>query len=154
MEPSEFNPELKEEVSKILSQLYREIGNNRQQLTNKVLGLHREINKELNASKVDAERAKGILAEVARIVKMAAQQLPHLKMNPGRPVAPSVPKPVAPKPVPQTPRVEEKQVTPKKAAPAVKTESPARKAPVAKKSAPQKKTSTPAKKNSSAKKKK
>lgn len=87
METSEeLNKELREEVNKIFADLAKEIGSNRQQLANKVLSHHKEINKELTKSKVDDERKKGILSEVSRIVKMAGQQLPHLKMHAPKPV--------------------------------------------------------------------
>ena len=96
----ELNKELKEEVNMTFADLSKEIGNNRQQLANKVLEVHREINRELSRNKVDAKRKMEILAEVSKVVKMAAQQLPHLKMNAPKPVA-TTPKPAAapPKPV-------------------------------------------------------
>ena len=84
----ELNKELKEEVNKTFADLSKEIGNNRQQLANKVLEVQREINKELSRNNVDAKRKMEILAEVSKVVKMAAQQLPHLKMNAPKPAAP------------------------------------------------------------------
>lgn len=102
----ELNKELKEEVSKTFADLSKEIGNNRQQLANKVLSLHKEIHKELNTNKVDAKRKQEILNEVSRIVKMAAQQLPHLKMNAPKTVTskPVTPKAVTLKPAPPKPK--------------------------------------------------
>ena len=101
----ELNKELKEEINLTLTTLLREIGNSRQQLFNKVLNFHTEIHKELSKNKIDAERQKEIQNEVSRTVKMAHQQLPHLKMNMPKPTA-------APKPTP-TPKA---TATPKPAA--------------------------------------
>ncbi len=83
---NELNKELKDVVNKIFADLSKEIGNNRQQLANKVLSLHKEINKELTKNEIDAGRKKEILAEVSKIVKMASQQLPHLKWGHPKPV--------------------------------------------------------------------
>ena len=86
----ELNKELKEEINKTLTDLLREIGNNRQQLFNKVMGFHTELHKELSKNKIDADRQKEIHIEVNRIVKMAHQQLPHLKFKTSQPaVAPA-----------------------------------------------------------------
>jgi len=77
----ELNKELKEEINKALTELLKEIGNNRQQLFNKVMGFHTELHRELSKNKIDADREKEIHIEVNRIVKMAHQQLPHLKFK-------------------------------------------------------------------------
>ena len=98
-----FNNELKEEINKIFADLAREIGNNRQQLAFKVLGVQKEINRELSKGKVDAKQEKEIRSQVSGIIKIASQQLPHLKMNapppPQSPVAktPAVPATKPPK---------------------------------------------------------
>jgi hypothetical protein len=132
----ELNKELHAEVNATFASLYKEIGNNRQQLANKVLGLHKELNKELGRSTVTEQRKKEILAEVARIVKMAAQQLPHLKFAHPKPVSPSA---AAVAPV--------KPVAPKHAAPEKKAHAKAT-TPPAKKAAKPSKPSAPAKKTS------
>jgi hypothetical protein len=77
----EINAELKEEVNKLFADLFKEIGNNRVQLSNQVFNVQHEINKELNRDKVDAARRLEILAEFTKAEKMAAKQLPHLKRN-------------------------------------------------------------------------
>ena len=85
MEPNnDLNTKLKEEINKIFEDLFKKIGNNRQQLANKVIGFHKEINKELSKMQVDANREAVIRREVARIEKMAAKQLPHLERIPIR----------------------------------------------------------------------
>lgn len=85
----ELNQEFKDEISKTFASLFKEIGNNRQQLTGKVLSHHKEIYKELNKEEVGEERKKEIRQEVSRVVKMASQQLPHLKMVAPKPVMPT-----------------------------------------------------------------
>jgi len=100
MEPSkELNKEFKDEVNLIFADLFKEIGSNRAQLANKVLGIQKEINKELTKDKIDDQRKKEIRIEVSRTVKMAAQQLPHLKRNlldrPTPPPVKAVEKPLA-----------------------------------------------------------
>ncbi len=85
MEPNnDLNTKLKEEINKIFEDLFRKIGNNRQQLANKVIGFHKEINRELSKMQVDANREAVIRREVAGIDKMAAKQLPHLERIPIR----------------------------------------------------------------------
>ena len=92
MEPNkDLNTKLKEEVNKIFEDLFKKIGNNRQQLANKVIGFRKEINKELTNTAADSKREVEIRREVAAIEKMAAQQLPHLERIPLRPVAPAAP---------------------------------------------------------------
>ena len=144
---AEINKELKEEVSRIFSDLSREIGNNRQQLANKVLSIHKEINKELTRNEIDANRKKEILSEVSRTVKMAAQQLPHLRMAPPRQAAP-VP--------PIQPAKEVKHVPATVVNPPIKVVSSHAKsaAPPAKKATLPKKANAPARKGKPAKKKK
>jgi hypothetical protein len=108
MEPSkDLNGKLKEEVNKIFEDLFRKIGNNRQQLANKVIGFHKEINKELTKTTVDAKREVEIRREVAGIEKMAAKQLPHLERTPPRTATPvAAPAPaVAKAPAPAAPKV-------------------------------------------------
>jgi len=75
----DLNKELSAEINNIFAGLFKEIGNNRQQLTNKVLATHTALHKELSKAKVDANREKEIRLEVSGIVRMAHQQLPHLK---------------------------------------------------------------------------
>src|SRR6185369_5736872 len=106
--PMELNKELKEEINKTLTDLLKEIGNNRRQLFNKVMGFHTELHRELSKNKIDADREKEIHIEVNRIVKMAHQQLPHLKFKSPQPATATAPsaKPEAkvkpePKPKPE-----------------------------------------------------
>jgi len=73
----EPNKALAEEIHNTITDLLKEIGNNRQQLMNKVLAIYKGIHKELTKDKVDAEREKGIRKEVAAIVRMARHQLPQ-----------------------------------------------------------------------------
>src|SRR5258708_692469 len=121
MEPSnDLNAKLKEEINKIFEDLFRKIGNNRQQLANKVIGFHKEINKELTKTQVDANREAEIRREVAGIEKMAAKQLPHLERIPIRtPLPVAAPRPVvskAPPPMVKAPApVAAKAATPVKA---------------------------------------
>lgn len=83
----ELNRELAEEIHNTVTELLKEIGNNRQQLTNKVLALYKGIHKELTKAKVDAGREQGIRKEVAAIVRMARQQLPmHVAPPTAKPV--------------------------------------------------------------------
>ena len=87
----DLNKELKEQINTTFADLFKEIGNNRQQLNNKVLNVQMGIIKELSKGKVDAKRQKEILHEVSATVKMAAQQLPHMKLNLPKPATPSAP---------------------------------------------------------------
>ena len=157
----EFNLALRQTINDTFASLLKEIGNNRQQLFNKVLGIHKELNKELSKGPVDAQREKQVLHEVASVLRMAAGQLPHLRtvapkeIAPLRPTPPPPPKKVeAPAPAPASPRPE-----PKKAAPETKhvPAKPVHKKPVAeKKAAPKKaaaKKAAPAKKTAAKKKK-
>jgi hypothetical protein len=133
----EHNQELKQEVNRKFAELYHDIGSNREQLANKVIGIQRDIIKELARHPVDEQRKKEILNEVNRTIKMAAGQLP-LRKGP--------PKPAVAAPVPAPP----KSTVPKVAAP---------KNPVAKAPAPKAAPSAPAakktaKKTAPAKKKK
>jgi len=91
----DVNKEFKEEINKIFADCSKEIGNNRQQLALKMLRLHQEINKELSKTKIDAKREKEIRSEVAGMIKMAAQQLPHLKLKAPQPTTASAPSPPA-----------------------------------------------------------
>ena len=94
-----LNQELKESINKIFADLFKEIGNNRQQLSNTVLSAQMGINKELSRDTVDAKREKEMRNEVSAIVRLAAKQLPHLKMQAPKPAAPkpaATPKPPAP----------------------------------------------------------
>ena len=84
----ELNKEFKEEINKVFTDLFKEIGNNRQQLVAKVLSQHKELHKELTKNKIDTKRQNEIRAEVSRIVKMAHQQLPHLKAESPKPAVP------------------------------------------------------------------
>jgi hypothetical protein len=123
---TELNKELKEEVNKIFADLFKEIGSNRAQLSNKVLVLHKEFNKELSKEKVDGKRKAEILSEISRIVKMAAQQLPHLKriISPKPAMASPKPSVAVAKPADTTPKPEAPKSIPaakKKSAPAAKT---------------------------------
>lgn len=80
----EPNKELAEEIHNIITDLLKEIGNNRQQLTNKVLAMYKVIHKELGKAKVDAARDAEMRKEVAAIVRMARHQLPQHKAAPAR----------------------------------------------------------------------
>ena len=94
-----LNQELKESINKIFADLFKEIGNNRQQLSNTVLSAQMGINKELSKDKIGAEREREIRNEVSAIVRNAAKQLPHLKMQAPKPATPkpaATPKPPAP----------------------------------------------------------
>lgn len=101
----ELNSQLKGEVNHRFEDLFKKIGNNRPQLSNKVIAEYKEINKELNRDKVDAQRASEILHQVSGVEKMAARQLPHLEKVMVKPavatpaaIKPAVVKPVATKP--------------------------------------------------------
>ena len=98
-----LNQELKESINKIFADLFKEIGNNRQQLSNTVLSAQMSINKELSKDTIDANREKEMRNEVSAIVRMAAKQLPHLKMKASNPAATSKPPaPAKPTSAPKT----------------------------------------------------
>ncbi|HRI78757.1 MAG TPA: hypothetical protein PLR06_04405 [Cyclobacteriaceae bacterium] len=130
----ELNKELKEEIGKTLTDLLKEIGNNRQQLFNKVMGFHTELHRELSKNKIDDNRQKEIRIEVSRIIKMAHQQLPHLKFKvPQTTAAVATPRP-EPKPKPEVkPKPEPKAKEEPKAKPAAKPKPAPKAKPVAKK---------------------
>ena len=78
---TEFNRELRDQINKTFTELFDEIGNNRQQLFNKVLSVHQRINKELTKSAADANKQKEILREVSATLRMASSQLPQIKTS-------------------------------------------------------------------------
>jgi hypothetical protein len=139
----ELNSELKAQINKRFEDLFKEIGNNRQQLAAKVLEVHRNINKELSKEKVDEKRQNELLAEVSKIERIAAQQLPHILRKP-MPGAP--PKPVAPKATVAKPASPAQKQTPKKESPKVVRKEAKPEKVVAKKAAPKKVAKKAAKK--------
>lgn len=125
----EFNAKLKNEINARFDVLFKKIGNNRQQLANKVVTARHELIKELNKAKVDAKREAEILREVTSIEKMAAKQLPHLertvvvsapqqkpieKPSPPKTPATPVPTPAKSKPAAKKPPAPAKKAAPKK----------------------------------------
>ncbi len=125
---AELNPELKKEVNGRLEDLLKKIGNNRQQLSNKVVGFYRDINKEMNREKLDTAAKESILKEVAGIERMAAKQLPHLEKVINRPPAPSEPKPARQEAPAAVEKKAPEKKAPEKKAPE-KTAKPAAKSP-------------------------
>jgi len=91
---------LKEVVRQRFDELYHRIGKNRQNLLNKVLFEHHQINKELTKEDIDADHERDILRRVRDIERSADSQLPHVHkiVQPSTtPAAPSTsPKPAAP----------------------------------------------------------
>jgi hypothetical protein len=73
---TDHNYALLAETDSQFSNLLKEIGNNRQQLFNKVLAAHTAIHRELSAGPINSAREKEIRMEVSRTVKMASHQLP------------------------------------------------------------------------------
>lgn len=93
---------LKETVRQRFDELYQRIGKNRQNLLNKVLFVHHQINKELGKDPIDADQEKDILRRVREVERSADSQLPHVHkvVHPmGTPATPSTSAtPAAPKP--------------------------------------------------------
>jgi len=144
MEINDFNKELREQINSKLTALLKEIGNNRQQLTSKVLNLYRDINKELNKGVVDDHTGRRLQAEVAEMVRIASRQMPQLNMAHLK-SAPSMPRPVAPKPAPApSPPQALKTIEPAKAAAAKPKTAPPPKPAEPVKAKPEKKSPKPA----------
>jgi len=104
---------LKETVRQRFDELYNRIGKNRQNLLNKVLFSHHQINKELTKEDIDEAHEKDILRRVREIERSADSQLPHVhKMVSQSGTATAQPTAATP-PVPKPPK-QEKPVKPEK----------------------------------------
>jgi hypothetical protein len=110
---------LKEQIRQRFDELYHRIGKNRQNLLNKVLFVHHQINKELTKEDIDDNQEKDILRRVRETERSADSQLPHIhkvvqptlaSAAPSSSTAP-VAAPKAPKP--EKPAKPEKEAKPK-----------------------------------------
>lgn len=73
---------LKETVRQRFDELYHRIGSNRQNLMNKVLFVHHQINKELAKEMIDSDHEKEILLKVRETERSADKQLPLVRKVP------------------------------------------------------------------------
>lgn len=144
--PSDQLNKLKETVRQRFDELYHRIGSNRQNLMNKVLFVHHQINKDLAKENIGEDQEKEILRKVREIERAADSQLPLFHKT--TPAQPSVPKPESLTP-PAKASKESKPVKETKAEKPVKPEKatkPAKKAKSAKASKPTKTTTSKTKK--------
>lgn len=110
---------LKEIVRQRFDELYHRIGKNRQNLLNKVLFIHHQINKELTKEDIDSDHEKDILRRVREVERSSDSQLPHVHKvvqpmpAPASPSTVAKPAPAPKPPKPEKPVKESKPVEPK-----------------------------------------
>jgi hypothetical protein len=138
---------LKEIVRQRFDDLYHRVGSNRQNLMNKVLSEHHQINKEFAKEKIDEDREKEILRKVREIERAANSQLPlvHKVVAPSTPTSsPTTPPLKVEKPAKESkpnelPKAKESKPKPKEAKAKPKATKPTTSKAKASKSKPAKK---------------